>query len=211
MVVEVGVQQRLSRHHNSFAVEGNGIQNHFLNPLPGIPIVESPFFERIVADLGLDAKTLGVATDLRDKGYAVIAFPLIPIFSQMAAEIKTTLHSCCDWQGRKEGRVHDLRISHAWSIDKNVRRVACNPSIINLLTTLYGRRAFPFQTLTFAVGTEQHVDTDGVHFNSSPERFMCGVWVALGRYRPWPPRALSRVRTPDTRASQVATATSNVR
>src|SRR5439155_739227 len=44
---------------------------------------------------------------------------------------------------------------------------------------MYGRRAFPFQTLNFPVGTQQHFHSDSVHFSSVPERFMCGVWVAL--------------------------------
>src|SRR5439155_23973453 len=44
---------------------------------------------------------------------------------------------------------------------------------------MYGRRAFPFQTLNFPVGTQQHFHTDSIHFSSVPERFMCGVWVAL--------------------------------
>jgi len=51
--------------------------------------------------------------------------------------------------------------------------------LLALLTKLYGRRAFPFQTLNFPVGTQQSVHTDSVHFSSIPERFMCGVWVAL--------------------------------
>jgi hypothetical protein len=154
------------------------MQNRFLNPLPGVPSVESPFFEKIFADLELDARTMQVALDLRSKGYAVIDFPDPDLF-QMAEEIKENLHSRCDWQARSEGRMADLRIADAWSIDRNVHRIASNPRIIELLTTLYGRKAFPFQTLTFPVGTQQHVHTDSVHFSSSPERFMCGVWVAL--------------------------------
>ncbi|MGH9807900.1 MAG: phytanoyl-CoA dioxygenase family protein, partial [Terriglobia bacterium] len=41
------------------------------------------------------------------------------------------------------------------------------------------RKAWPFQTLNFPVGTQQHYHSDSVHFSSIPERFMCGVWVAL--------------------------------
>jgi hypothetical protein len=33
--------------------------------------------------------------------------------------------------------------------------------------------------LNFPVGTQQHFHTDSVHFSSMPERFMCGVWLAM--------------------------------
>lgn len=36
-----------------------------------------------------------------------------------------------------------------------------------------------FQTLNFPVGTQQHYHTDSIHFSSAPERFMCGVWLAM--------------------------------
>ena len=52
-------------------------------------------------------------------------------------------------------------------------------AILRLLETLYGRPAFPFQTLTFPVGTQQPPHSDSVHFSAVPDGFMCGVWVAL--------------------------------
>ena len=51
--------------------------------------------------------------------------------------------------------------------------------MIALLSKLYGRQAFPFQTLNFPVGTQQEAHTDIVHFSSLPEKFMCGVWLAM--------------------------------
>lgn len=72
-----------------------------------------------------------------------------------------------------------LRLQDAWRFNKDVHRIACNEHIIALLSRLYGRQAWPFQTLNFPVGTQQHFHTDSVHFSSSPERFMCGVWVAM--------------------------------
>jgi hypothetical protein len=66
-----------------------------------------------------------------------------------------------------------------WKFNENVRRLATNQRIIDILTTLFGRKAWPFQTLNFPVGTQQHFHTDSVHFSSVPERFMCGVWTAL--------------------------------
>jgi ectoine hydroxylase-related dioxygenase (phytanoyl-CoA dioxygenase family) len=72
-----------------------------------------------------------------------------------------------------------MRIQDAWKFDGNVRAIALNRAVIELLSKLYGRRAWPFQSLNFPVGTQQHFHTDSMHFSSIPERFMCGVWVAL--------------------------------
>tara|TARA_R110000868_G_scaffold138843_4_gene353355 strand:+ start:9984 stop:10799 length:816 start_codon:yes stop_codon:yes gene_type:complete len=73
----------------------------------------------------------------------------------------------------------ERRIQDAWKFDEDVRAVAANQKVLDLLGTLYGRSAFPFQTLNFPVGTQQDAHTDTVHFSSLPERFMCGVWLAM--------------------------------
>ncbi|MCW3641542.1 phytanoyl-CoA dioxygenase family protein, partial [Burkholderia cenocepacia] len=71
------------------------------------------------------------------------------------------------------------RIQDAWINDPDVKAIATNVRMLDLLGRLYGRAAFPFQTLNFRVGTQQKLHTDAVHFSSIPQRFMCGVWVAL--------------------------------
>jgi hypothetical protein len=142
--------------------------------------VESPFFEGLEADLDLSPDELRIARDLNQRGFAVLDFPdpklderidrirrnLGPRFE--AANEPTSLPT--EWPGR---------IQDAWKHDADVRAIASNSSILALLTKLYGRRAFPFQTLNFPVGTEQAFHTDIVHFSSLPERFMCGVWLAM--------------------------------
>ena len=49
---------------------------------------------------------------------------------------------------------------------------------------MYGREPFAFQTLNFAVGSEQPYHSDAVHFHSYPFGFMCGVWIALRDVQP---------------------------
>ena len=53
------------------------------------------------------------------------------------------------------------------------------PKILQCLKILYGREPFPFQTLNFPNGSEQHFHSDAVHFNTLPKGFMCGIWIAL--------------------------------
>jgi hypothetical protein len=153
--------------------------SEFHNPLPGVPAIESPFSARIFASA--DVETRRVARDLERDGFAVIEFP-DPDFDSVAEDIKTNLKDRYDWDlWRKTGHANGdgLRLQDAWYFNPNVKRIACNEKVIALLSRLYGRRAWPFQTLNFPVGTQQHFHTDSVHFSSIPERFMCGVWTAL--------------------------------
>lgn len=136
----------------------------FDNPLPGVPDVESPFFDRIFADKNLDAGTWSLVRQLRENGYAVFRFPE-PEFDRIAEQL-----------------VRDVdvdRVQDAWRDNELVRRIAVNPRVLEILAAMYGRRPIPFQTLNFNRGTEQTTHSDIVHFSSMPERFMCGVWVAL--------------------------------
>lgn len=150
-----------------------------------MPKVESPFF----ADhFGPDtpAELLRIARDLNEKGYAVLDFPDAEIAARSARIIDDLSvlvgggarygagASVQDWPQYKTTRVQD-----AWKSNADVRAIATNQAILDLLSQLYGRQAWPFQTLNFPLGSQQHYHSDSIHFSSMPERFMCGVWVAL--------------------------------
>lgn len=153
----------------------------FHNPLPGLPLIENPFFDRILEDRDFDGELKRIATDLRRDGFAVFDFPDEEIFER-AERIKTALHGSYDWENWKAHGFpsgQGLRVQDAWAFDEDVRKIAVNARILEILEKLYGRRAIPFQTLNFPVGTQQHYHSDSVHFSSLPERFMCGVWLAL--------------------------------
>jgi hypothetical protein len=149
-----------------------------VNALPGVPDVESPLFEIIFKSKNVPPETLQLARKLRDDGFAVIDFPECD-FEHLVETIIRTLDPKYDWDAWRKGEVANLRVQDAWETVAEVKQIACNPKIIKLLSDVYGRRAFPFQTLNFPVGTQQHFHTDSVHFSSCPERFMVGVWVAL--------------------------------
>ena len=80
---------------------------------------------------------------------------------------------------RRFARTGASRLQDAWLRSRAVRRLALDEQVARLLHLAYGRPAFAFQTLNFRVGTEQATHADAIHFHSAPERFMCGVWVAL--------------------------------
>lgn len=159
------------------------MKENFINPLPGVPSVESPFWEQIfdAMDPPLSADWQRIARELNHNGFAIFEFPDAE-FDVRAEAIKHNLQGKYDWerwQSNGYERQDGLRIQDAWSFDDNVKSLATNTTVQQLLSVLYGRRAWPFQTLNFPVGTQQHFHSDAVHFNSVPERFMCGVWVAL--------------------------------
>lgn len=146
--------------------------------LPGVPHVESPLFETIFKQKQVSAQTMDLARQLRTNGYAVFDFP-DPDFTRTADTIIKALKDKYDWEAWRNGKLDSLRVQDAWKTLPEVKQIACNPEVLTLLTDLYGREAFPFQTLNFAVGTQQHYHSDSIHFSACPERFMAGVWVAL--------------------------------
>jgi hypothetical protein len=147
------------------------------NPLPGVPIVESPFFDVLTRPFDVDPELRRIADDLHRDGFAVFDFP-DPQFERRAAALRTELDEHYDWKAWRE-HGGGMRIHDAWKFNPHARELAMNARVLDILARLYGRRAFPFQTLNFPVGTEQHYHSDSIHFSSAPERFMCGVWVAL--------------------------------
>ncbi|WP_088183227.1 phytanoyl-CoA dioxygenase family protein [Sphingobium sp. Z007] len=148
---------------------------------PGIPLIESPLFYAQKASLGLTDEEDRIATSLHEKGYAVFDFP----DAQLEARIDRIKHSLAPHYAtnladpNSDKTVGERRIQDAWSFDEDVHAIAVNQAVLDLLGKLYGRPAFPFQTLNFPVGTQQEAHSDSVHFSSLPERFMCGLWLAM--------------------------------
>lgn len=163
--------------------EGIGIRGtlSLQTSLPGIPLVESPIFEVELEKLALSDLEREIAVRLNLDGFAVFDFPDADLDARIQ-RIRTALSPVFqinddDPAASKFSGIG--RIQDAWRENEDVRSIARNAQVLDLLSKLYGRRAFPFQTLNFPVGTQQHLHTDAVHFSSIPPRFMCGVWLAM--------------------------------
>ena len=120
--------------------------------------------------VGADGEAGRFCRDLAEDGVAVI-------------DLGDAGRELCD-QALKDTRTYFddssvYRVQDAWRRSKAVRRLATFPKVLDRLRLAYGRRPFPFQTLNFERGSEQDIHCDAIHFHSEPERFMCGVWVAL--------------------------------
>lgn len=152
-----------------------------MNPLPGLPLIESPLFPVHRNSMDLVGEEARIACDLHERGYALLDLPDIAI-DERIARIKANLgprYGIDFDETSSDKTIGERRIQDAWLFDEDVKAIASNKIILDLLSKLYGRRAFPFQTLNFPVGTQQEAHTDIVHFSSLPERFMCGVWLAM--------------------------------
>jgi hypothetical protein len=157
-----------------------------INPFPGLPLIESPLFPTCKALWGLTAEEERIAVDLHGNGYAVFDFP-DPDLNARIDRIKHNLapRYRVDFNDPQSDKtLGERRIQDAWKYDEDIRAIAANSIVLELLSKLYGRPAFPFQTLNFPVGTQQEAHSDSVHFSSLPERFMCGVWLAMEDVNP---------------------------
>jgi len=130
------------------------------------PWVDSPFFEQELAQSSLDEATKEMARQYAERGYLIMETGLPEGTFDRIVELLAPHYS-------------DPRLQDAWKITPLVKEVAgCQP-IMDMLRILYRREPFPFQTLNFRVGSQQKTHSDSIHFYSVPQRFMCGVWVAL--------------------------------
>mmetsp|Transcript_25983 Transcript_25983/g.56171 ORF Transcript_25983/g.56171 Transcript_25983/m.56171 type:complete len:357 (+) Transcript_25983:137-1207(+) len=84
-----------------------------------------------------------------------------------------------------EGEISSRRAQDAYKAEGSVMLVAIDPDIMEFLSYLHDRKAFPFQTLNFPVGTQQTTHSDVVHFDTLPTRgLMTAAWVALEDIHP---------------------------
>tara|TARA_B100000378_G_scaffold278874_1_gene284079 strand:+ start:4420 stop:5370 length:951 start_codon:yes stop_codon:yes gene_type:complete len=151
------------------------------NLLSGIPLIESPLFPACRDKLDFTDEEWRIAVDLNSNGYAIFDFPDPDLDDRISRIIQNVAPRYgIDFGDRASDKTRgERRIQDAWKFDDDVRAVAANHVVMDLLSKLYGRQAFPFQTLNFPVGTQQDGHSDAVHFSSIPERFMCGVWLAM--------------------------------
>lgn len=134
-----------------------------------IPFADRPDLPVLLKAASLPDEDVRIVTDFARDGYVVIDLK-IPNFETLADAIIEKLAPVY---------ASGHRIQDAWRISGDVKRLACNERVLRVLDLLYGRKAFPFQTLNFDVGTQQATHSDTIHFHAFPHHFMCGVWTAL--------------------------------
>jgi hypothetical protein len=135
-----------------------------------LPWVESPFFEEEIKKANLSPLTEQLVRQYAEQGYLIFDPQIDTATIDAAREQAMPLYP----QRHPFNRLQDI-----WQEIPAVQQIAAAPRVLELLRLMYRREPIPFQTLNFNVGTQQKTHSDSIHFNSIPQRFMCGVWVAL--------------------------------
>lgn len=147
--------------------------------LCGQPLIDRDDFEELAA-AGIFGRWLDQARCLREQGFCLL--PLEDAdFARRCQQLKASLADRLKpeieaWHRREAG---PPRLQDGWRNHDGVRQLCLLPSVLDLLQHLYGREPIPFQSLNFAIGSQQPVHSDAVHFHAYPHGFMCGVWIAL--------------------------------
>ena len=150
--------------------------------LSGVPLIESPFFKELASSNYFDEHEARIAAELNVNGFAVLP-GFFSNIAEQGRQLRQDLEPLFNGE-QSSGCSHTPatpvdRLQDAFKFSATVKQIAGEPQLIALLSKLYGRQAFAFQTLNFKQGSQQAAHSDSVHFHSAPERFMCGVWVAL--------------------------------
>lgn len=147
--------------------------------LSGQPLIDSPDFERLLQQ-GAFGPWASEAKSLHQDGYSLLrprTADHLKKVNAVVADLEPVLAD--ELKNWEEGACGSPRIQDGWKQHNSIRELALDGMVLDLLQHLYGRQPFAFQTLSFAVGSQQHYHSDAVHFSSYPLGFMCGVWFAL--------------------------------
>jgi hypothetical protein len=152
--------------------------------LTGQPLIDRSDFQQLLA-ADFFGQWSEQAISLHDKGYCVVNLSKrewLANIDGVIEDLQPLLESDLKlWECGESG---PPRLQDGWIDHGSIRALALEPVVLDLLRHLYGREPFAFQTLNFAVGSEQHFHSDAVHFHSYPHGFMCGVWIALQDVQP---------------------------
>lgn len=134
------------------------------------PPLDSPFTDRLLGCIAPDHPLRDHAVRFARDGYTVLDLGL----ADAAALAERIVRDLAPRYPAAPRRIFD-----AWMQQDDVRALAANERVLELLRFLYQREPIPFQTLNFDRGTGYSSHSDMVHFYSFPHRFMACVWVAL--------------------------------
>jgi hypothetical protein len=152
--------------------------------LTGQPLIDRGDFETLL-ETGCFGRWSEQAMSLHEKGFCLISLSDSTWLAKIdcaVQDLQARLEE--DLKRWEEGESGPPRLQDGWIDHGSIKALALEPVVLDLLQHLYGRKPFAFQTLNFAVGSEQHFHSDAVHFHSYPHGFMCGVWIALQDVQP---------------------------
>ena len=143
------------------------------------PLIDRPDFEELF-DAGRFGCWAREARSLHDNGFCLLEFDQ-SVIDDLTLDVVEVLSPIMlpQVQAWQRGQQGVPRLQDGWQQHFQIFKISQQSLLLECLQVLYGREPFAFQTLNFAVGSEQHFHSDAVHFHSYPHGFMCGVWIAL--------------------------------
>lgn len=147
-----------------------------------IPWCDSPFFEHQLSSMGLSDADAESARSFARDGYLILEDVADKsLIDRILKDYPRLFDPNTDF-GVDEAldsllKRDPKRRQDAWAVNKDIRKLACQPELVDKLRFLYRREPIPFQTLNFLPGTEQSTHSDAMHFSSIPRGFMCGIWI----------------------------------
>jgi hypothetical protein len=149
-----------------------------------VPPIDRPDFHELLAE-GVFGRWKDQAWCLHTLGFCMVPLGDAAFLSAceavIAAYSERLQPELAAWEA---GQAGPPRVQDGWQELEAVRQLALQPEVLDLLRVVYGRRPFPFQTLNFAVGSQQSFHSDAVHFHSEPHGFLCGLWIPLADVTP---------------------------
>jgi ectoine hydroxylase-related dioxygenase (phytanoyl-CoA dioxygenase family) len=165
------------------------------------PWVESPFFEQLLKNNKHTEEEKKKLVQFNKNGYLIIDLKLnndeinnvindIYKFTNKsmkeynnkipdAVEYKESKNKKSTIQSNVTTYTSSPRLFEGWKESNYIKNLTLNKEIINNLKLLYNKEPFPFSTINFIKGSNQPFHSDTIHFNSIPNYWMTGVWVAL--------------------------------
>lgn len=151
------------------------------NYLPNTPLVESPFFLKLLEKKDLSKEDKDLIINFYENGYTIIDLNLSENELKEIKQEIDYLNDKSDVKTQHEGYHYSKgkRIFEGWKQSEKLRKLSLNEIVLNKLKLFYERNPIPFQTITFNYGSNQPLHSDTIHFHSKPERWLTACWVAL--------------------------------
>ena len=150
-----------------------------------VPPIDSPFFKSYIDNLKEDRKAspeqIELCRQFYRNGYVVIDLDLPDkAIEKVNSDVQRILAlEDVNLQADHYDYSNSPRVFQGWKKSNSIRNLACNSRILETLRILYGREPFPFSTINFIKGAQQPFHSDTIHFQTMPNGWIVGCWVAL--------------------------------
>ena len=146
-----------------------------------LPWVESDFAKKILEKKKISKKLRDQAIFFIDNGYLILRNVLKDKLVKNVIKDYNKIINSKKYKKNPDYFHYNKypRVIEGWRKSKSIKMIAKNKIIEKILNFFYDKEPIPISTINFYAGTEQPLHSDYIHFGSSPELYLVGVWFAL--------------------------------